>query len=72
MTLLAEASALEYLTKPYVIFWVAIFSVPVVGAVATAWTKVRVREEELRAIAHLAEKGYSADEIERLVGRKDD
>ena len=67
----AEMSALHYLTQPYVIFWVAIFSVPVVGAIATAWTKVRVREEELRTISHLAEKGYSAEEIERLVRRED-
>lgn len=65
--ILAETSALQYLTQPWVAVWIGIAAAFGIPAVATAWHRTRVREEELRTIARLSEQGHTADEIERLV-----
>lgn len=65
--ILAESSALQYLTQPWVAVWIGIAAAMGVPAVATAWHKTKVREEELRTAARLAEQGLSADEIERVL-----
>lgn len=64
---LAEESALRYLTRPDIVFWTFV-AVCAMGPVGMGlYFKSRTREEELRTIAELARAGHSTESIERLI-----
>lgn len=64
---MTNASLLEYLSQSHVVFWGAIVLLAVLPTGIVTWMSMRTREAELETIRNLAERGYSAEEIERLV-----
>ena len=71
---LAEMNVYTWLSLPYVIVMVSVFSFLTIAAIADAagkaWRKASIRRSELEAIVDLAQMGYTAEEVERLLERR--
>lgn len=61
-----------FLSRGDVVFWGAIVLLSLGPTLGMFWKSTREREAELQAIQNLADRGYSAEEIERLIRKPED